>query len=103
MNADGSGVKNLTQSSNSSFGDFFPAWSPDGRYIAYNRQDRFGQIPHLYMMSADGADPTLLRRYTLVPAWEPRPMSTAVSVLSWGRVKMTLDRRGQWQATASSP
>jgi len=50
MNPDGSGVSRLT---NSPGQDFSPAWSPDGKRIAFVslRSDAFGEI---YVMNADG-------------------------------------------------
>ena len=51
MNPDGSGVSRLT---NSGGHDVAPAWSPDGKRIAFVslRQDSFGEI---YVMNADGS------------------------------------------------
>jgi TolB protein len=51
MNPDGSGVSRLT---NSAGPDVAPAWSPDGKRIAFVslRHDTFGEI---YVMNADGS------------------------------------------------
>ncbi|HEX7119944.1 MAG TPA: hypothetical protein VF212_14220 [Longimicrobiales bacterium] len=56
--------------------DMSPTYSTDGRLIAFN-SDRIGQ-PHIYVMSADGGDATLLSPYTYgepghyaAPDWSP--------------------------------
>lgn len=70
MNADGSGVVNLTQSPAAQ--DRGPAWSPDGRRIAFD-SDRGGN-QEIYSMNADGS---AVIRLTLNfvpdsdPAWSP--------------------------------
>ena len=57
MNADGSGQRNLTR--NAAF-DADPAWSPDGRSIAF-RSTRDGN-PEVYIMKADGSGQRNLTR-----------------------------------------
>lgn len=56
--------------------DISPTYSPDGRQIAF-MSDRLGQ-PHIYVMSADGGEATLLSPYTYgepgyytSPDWSP--------------------------------
>jgi Tol biopolymer transport system component len=49
VNADGSGQRNLTRN----LGGGVPAWSPDGRTIAFSRDEGF--TPTLYVMNADGS------------------------------------------------
>jgi Tol biopolymer transport system component len=69
LNLDGSGLRNLT---NHAEDDSAPAWSPDGKLIAFtSRRDGKAQI---YVMNADG---TGLRRVSqgneidFSPAWSP--------------------------------
>jgi TolB protein len=64
MNADGSGRENLTDGPDE---DGQPAWSPDGRQLAFVRG---GQPSVIYVIRADGGG---LRRVALgeAPAWSP--------------------------------
>jgi TolB protein len=69
-NADGSGeAKNLT---NNTADDLFPAWSADGKKIAFS-SDRDG-IANIYVMDADGQNVkqiTQEKEICRAPAWSP--------------------------------
>lgn len=73
MNADGSAVTRLT---NSAGMDDFPAWSPDGKKIAFV-SDRDGLGGAIYVMNADGTAVTRLTPLGAFggllgrPAWSP--------------------------------
>jgi len=68
MNADGSHPTRLTDHPGD---DQHPAWSPDGRRIAFN-SERYGPEASfdIYTMAADGSD---LRRITGEPGLEEYP------------------------------
>jgi Tol biopolymer transport system component len=72
MNADGTGLKQLTDSNV----DEFPVWSPNGRQIAFNRVYFLGsQRSDLWIMEADGSDAHLIpgteTDYVLEASWSP--------------------------------
>ena len=71
MNADGSGLRNLT---NSGSEDIMPAWSPDGSQIAFE-SDRDDGNHEIYVMNADGSNPRNLTNsgfsFNYSPAWSP--------------------------------
>ena len=70
MNADGSGLRNLTPKPWAP--DAAPAWSPDGRKIAF-ASERDGNS-EVYVMNADGSGQRNLTRNPALdgdPAWSP--------------------------------
>ena len=69
MNADGSNVTRLTNHPES---DCCPAWSPDGRRIAFD-SERDGNR-EIYVMDSDGSNVTRLTNH---PEWDGSPVWTA--------------------------
>jgi dipeptidyl aminopeptidase/acylaminoacyl peptidase len=70
MNADGTDIQRVTEGSR---GEKNPAWSPDGRRIAFARQTS-GDRWSIYVMDADGSDQLNLTpesRISLNPTWSP--------------------------------
>jgi Tol biopolymer transport system component len=70
INADGSGLRRLTRNA---VPDGHPAWSPDGRKIAFLGW-RDGTGADVFVMNADGSDQRNLTRKPgneFVPAWSP--------------------------------
>ena len=71
MNSDGSGQTRLT---NNSVRDDFPTWSPDGRKIAFLRQN--GSVYSINLMNADGTDVRQITSLSLISSlfgmsWSP--------------------------------
>ena len=72
MNADGSDVRQLPQSPGVGVGDSAPAWSPDGRRIAFQRVQ--GDRDAVFVMNADGSGPRRVSPWALragQPDWSP--------------------------------
>ncbi|HEX2240181.1 MAG TPA: hypothetical protein VHJ82_03420 [Actinomycetota bacterium] len=71
--ANGSGIRQLTP--NPEHMDIQPAWSPDGRRIAFVRQDRPNANSDIFVMQSDGTGLTNLTPDLTVsdytPAWSP--------------------------------
>jgi len=93
---DGTGPENLTQNSAD---DFDPAYSPDGRTLAFV-STRDGGVPRLHVMDADGGDPRLLADLggpVRHPAWSPDGSRLVVQVSGGGEDVIwvvTADGRG---------
>lgn len=93
MNRDGSNPVNLT--SHSAY-DGWPAWSPDGRRIAFASDREASGVWHIYVMDADGshvrrvtpADPE--DGYFTKPAWSPDGTSILCTRTKDGNVEIFL-------------
>ena len=76
MNTDGEQVRRLT---NHPFEDNAPAWSPDGRRIAFYSSR--GNLPGIFVMDVDGAN---LKRLTVgdheYPTWSPDGTQIAIGM-----------------------
>jgi Tol biopolymer transport system component len=74
MNADGSGLRNLTRDWGSL--DGLPAWSPDGQTIAFISRRHGFWNPAIYLINADGSGERKLTSnapfsYSSYPEWSP--------------------------------
>lgn len=77
MNVDGT---NLVQLTDSPAKEDHGAWSPDGRFIAY--QHDAGDNTDVYVMAAEGSDKTRLTTHTARdgwPDWSPESRNIASS------------------------
>lgn len=71
MNSDGTNPKRLTDHKN---GDVCgPAWSPDGKKIAYYAfaQTQPSRNPEIWLIDADGGNPKKLTEHGMDPTWSP--------------------------------
>jgi len=72
IRADGTGLEPLTTDEDGGLGDFDPAWSPDGRYIAFTRLEANGR--QIYLLDLSDGEQVRLSDGTgqdYQPAWDP--------------------------------
>jgi Tol biopolymer transport system component len=102
MNADGSGSRRLTH--NRAF-DGQPAWSPDGRKIAFQSTKTIRGNKEIYVMNADGSGKRNLTRNPAMdgrPSWSPDGRRIAFVSNRDGRLEahvMNADGSGQRSLT----
>jgi hypothetical protein len=89
MNADGTGVNQLTK--NSSL-DAYPSWSPDGTQIAFT-SNRDGDLD-IWVMNADGSNQTNITSHDPfvddAPRWSPDGRWIAIETDQYGSVQVVL-------------
>lgn len=95
MNSDGSGLRRLTTCRVSSCsGDVDPTWSPDGKSVAFLRDNA------LYLVGTDGRGLVRLRRsfgaLTGGLSWSPDGTRMAVAALVGGTEQILVGRSGGW-------
>jgi len=96
MSAGGSDVRRLTDSP--SRVDEDPAWSPDGKRIAF-QSDRDGNY-EIYTVNADGSDPVRLtdqRGGDYWPSWGPAPIPTPDAALEFVKSEQTFAPVPTWK------
>ncbi len=82
MNADGTNLRQLTSNplallspGINNFSDYAPAWSPDGKHIAFTTARNNTEITsvdwNIYIMNADGSNPHRFMSRAVEPAWSP--------------------------------
>jgi TolB protein len=90
MNADGSGLVRLTESRGL---DDYPAWSPDGKRLAFT-SNRDGNL-EIYTIEPDGKNPRNETQHSAIdnfPAWSPDGKLTFISNRDSGFDIYTLSR-----------
>ena len=105
MNADGSGLRNLTRAPSD---DLDPAWSPDGRAVAFVQKKCVPSRPcgtayknYLYVVNADG---TRLRRLTTDPEHVFNPSWSADGkTIRYGRSLVHVDGSGSSELPRNVP
>lgn len=96
INADGSGKTRLTGAAGGS--QFGPAWSADGRYIAYSEVppgENGGDRVNVYLINPDGTDRRLFIENAAQPSWSPDGERIAFAVPHRGIDVMNADGSGR--------
>ena len=83
------GAQGAEATSWAAFGDYAPAWSPDGTSIAFEtslRESRGPDTPALYVAASDGSEPRKVAGDASRPAWSPDGSQIAFATSSSGEV-----------------
>jgi Tol biopolymer transport system component len=99
MDRDGGHARNLTRDRGN---DWSPAWSPDGRTIAF-ASTRSGSL-ELWTMDSDGSNPRRLSSSPAeYPSWSPDGSRIAFSLVTAGAVQIgVVGRGGQGERTLTA-
>jgi hypothetical protein len=71
----GGGLRRLTRGAGR---DDEPAWSPDGRWVAFDRTSSHDKVTSVYVVGKAGGRPRLLVRGARSPSWSPSGRRLAV-------------------------
>jgi Tol biopolymer transport system component len=78
-----------------------PAWSPDGRWIAFARSSSEGaREGDVWLVRPDGGDPHQLRAHAIAPAWSPSGAEIAATLTDRGELS-ALGLGLLWRARAN--
>jgi TolB protein len=80
-----SGTRGLTQLTNAPYGATFPAWSPDGKEVAYTAPDKNNNL-YIWIMESDGSNQRQLTEGQQ-PRWSADGKKLVYSKTTQGKVK----------------
>ncbi len=83
MNADGSGLTQVSSAPDTSWQDKWPSWSPDGSRILFSRVSLTSPGAQLYVMNSNGSNLVALPLTGIRPSWSP---DGARIIYSWGAI-----------------
>ena len=73
-----------------------PAWSPDGRWVAFSRTERRSKLTSIYVIPGTGGTPRLLVRGARSPSWSPTGRRLAVLRAKGSCLRSCPGARGVW-------
>ncbi len=88
IDTDGSGLVNLTN--NPGVSDFSPAWSPDGRRIAYSVNQPGPGCCQLWVVNADGTGKRMIADPGGQPSWSPTGKQIVFQGYQGGRLDISV-------------
>ena len=89
----GNGRRQLTRGTGL---DHEPAWSPDGRWVAYSRTERRSKLTSVYVIPGTGGTPRLLVRGARSPSWSPTGRRLAILRARGSSFRSCPGARGVW-------